>query len=860
MSTPRTLDETLPPHPTPLLGRQSEVEALCRLLDDPACRLLTLTGPGGIGKTRLALEVAARVGERFADGFAFAALQAVPTADFLASAIVDALHVPLQSQENPQTQLLRILRDRRQLLVLDNFEHLLDGAGLLLTLLRAAPELTILATSREVLNLREEWLYPVGELDLPSHESGAEVLQSSAVQLFTVCARRVRHDFDPTAEGEAVAQICRLVAGMPLAIELAAAWVKLLPCAAIAAEIERNLLFLAVNLRDLPERHRSVRAAFDQSWGLLSAKEQRAFRWLAVFKGGFTHDAALRIAGAPLPLLGALLDKSLIRTDSRGRYQIHELLRQYAEWRLNTDPDEAAGAQEAHAAFYIEYLSRWEHDLFSDRTALDLIALELENVRAAWQWAMAQGAQGAVQRAAYSLWAYYEQRGPLQEGVAALEGALACLGQGAADAESRPARAPLLVQIGWLRIRQGELGRARVAFEASLALFVQGDLAPPGFATDPVLGLGRLALWEGQYRDAWRLAEDARRRGAEQQHDNNLLVARYLQIVAARMQGRHRIARRLAHEILGLASQLRNEWVRAFCFDELGRIAQAREEFKQAQHYFQLCYDLRLARGDDQGAAIARDQLAGVMLRLGALVEARQIYTQSVEALKRLGNRDILISSLHGLGMAAAAQGDYEAARRAFGQAYEIAAELQYGAVLPALLASTGDLLMRLGRHEQAVELLTLLLRHAASAEDTFTLTQRLILDCEAALMPEVFAVAVQRGQALVIDEAITEAQALLAVPFAAGSSAAPAALTLVGPVTEPTSDLVVAAPVERLTQRELEVLRLIGDGLSNQAIADRLVLSHGTIRWYTQQIYGKLGVQSRTQALARAKGLNLLA
>lgn len=864
MSVQTIQDAALPPQPTPLLGRRSELAALCRLLDNPACRLITLSGPGGIGKTRLAIEVARQVRHQFADGVAFAALQHVASATFLVSAIADALHLPLQGQADAATQLLQALHDRQLLLVLDNFEHLLDGADLLLRILRAAPEVTVLVTSREVLNLREEWLFPVSELDLPGDDTGAELLKSCAVQLFVACAQRVRRDFDLAVEGPAVAQICRLVAGMPLAIELAAAWAKTLPCAEIAAVIGRNLLFLEANLRDLPERHRSVRAAFDQSWRLLSAPEQTVFRRLAVFRGGFTPDAVLQVAGATLPLLAALVDKSLIRLDSGGRYQTHELLRQYAELHLLSEPDETIATQRAHAVYYVDWLRRQEQALFSGHLALNTVAGELENVRAAWQWATAQVDLKALEQSAYALWSYYHQRGPVWEGIAALEQGLGCLSHETGEDNADALRAQLLVQLGWLYVRQGDLVRATTTFETSSALFAAGGLTPPpGYATDPVLGLARLALWNGNYRETWRLADEVRRRSEANGHDSNLGIAFYIQAGAARMQGRHRVARRLAREALTLADRLHNDWIKAFCLEELGRIAFSRGALEQAQSHFQTCYELRIARGDHQGAAIASDQLGAVLLSRGALMEAQQTYARTVAELKRLGNRDILVSALNGLGSVAIAQGNDEEARRTFARAVEVAVEIQYGAILPALLASTANLLIRYQRHGQAVELLAFLLRHAASTDETFDLVQRLLLTCEAALAPEAFAVAVQRSQTLDLDGAVAVARELLASPIVAPADAVAPALAHApeqapAPIA-PHDEVLPDELIERLTQRELEVLRLIGDGLSNQAIADRLVLSHGTIRWYTQQIYGKLGVQSRTQALARARSLQLL-
>ncbi len=279
-----------------LVGRDGELAELTRLLGDPACRLLTLTGPGGIGKTGLASEVAARHAGVFADGVVVVPLQAVASAQYLISAVADAVGVPRAGATDPRGQLLDFLQPRRLLLVLDNFEHLVEGVDLVTDMLKAAPEVRLLVTSRVVLNLQEEWIYPVGGLGVPPDEAAEAAESSSAVQLFVERARRVRRDFSLEAERGAVLRICRLTDGMPLAIELAAAWARTLPCSVIASEIERNLAFLATGLRNVPERHRSVRAAFDQSWRLLAEEERAVFRRLAVFQGGFHGEAAAEIA------------------------------------------------------------------------------------------------------------------------------------------------------------------------------------------------------------------------------------------------------------------------------------------------------------------------------------------------------------------------------------------------------------------------------------------------------------------------------------------------------------------------------------------------------------------------------------
>jgi predicted ATPase len=270
MSARPAPSQLLPPQPTTFVGRRADLAEIGRLLTDQTCRLVTLVGPGGSGKTRLAIEAAAQHQDEFADGVIFVPLQAVPTAADIPAEIAAAVGLPLTSGDEPWVQLPQLIRDRRLLLVLDNFEHLTDGAPMLSALLAAAPGVTVLVTSRESLHLQEEWRYPVAGLPVPEESDALDGEDYDAVQLFVERARRVRPSFSYAVEREGLVRVCRLVEGLPLAIELAASWTETLPCAAVADEIEGSLSLLTTRLRNVPERHRSVRAVFDHSWRLLA--------------------------------------------------------------------------------------------------------------------------------------------------------------------------------------------------------------------------------------------------------------------------------------------------------------------------------------------------------------------------------------------------------------------------------------------------------------------------------------------------------------------------------------------------------------------------------------------------------------
>ncbi len=366
-----TQEHNLPTQPTSFIGRGPEVAKIIELLADPDCRLLTLVGTGGIGKTRLAIGAATKMVDAFAYGVYFVPLQSIQSTDFLISAVADAIKLPLSGQQDPQIQLFNHLDNKEMLLVLDNFEQLLDkgGAQLLVNILKAGSSVKLLVTSREVLNLQEEWLYPIHGLPVPDNVQTQNPEIYGAVQLFVERARQVQRDFSLADESEQVIRICQLVEGMPLAIELAASWTKVLSCANIAAEIQRNINFLSTSLRDVPERHRSMEAVCEQSWQLLPAEERRVFKRMSVFRGGFRREAAQAVAGASLSGLLRLVDKSLLRREASGRYAIHELLRQYAEEQLaQTSSEEIANTRELHCTYYMAFLA--------DRSAPYLLSLD----------------------------------------------------------------------------------------------------------------------------------------------------------------------------------------------------------------------------------------------------------------------------------------------------------------------------------------------------------------------------------------------------------------------------------------------------------------------------------------------------
>ncbi|MGD8585722.1 MAG: adenylate/guanylate cyclase domain-containing protein [Chloroflexota bacterium] len=413
----RTLDvqpTNLPVQTTPFVGREEEIATLSDLLAQPGLRLVTLVGPGGAGKTRLATEAAAQQTEHFEDGVFFVGLAPLDDADQIVQSIIEALSIAITSGENLEAQLLRNLRRKRLLLVMDNFEHLLDGARLVNDILSAASGVTILATSRERLNLTGESVLVLGGLAFGDWRTPEEVLSHSAGQLFVQSAQRSQPGFQlMPADVHYVSRICQLVEGMPLAILLAAAWADTISPGEIAAEIERSLDFLETDLRDIPARQHSIRAIFEGSWERLAAPDRELFKKLSVFRGGFTREASVEAAGASLRGLARLVNKSFLRRDpDRDRYEIHELLRQFAAERLAASAEASAAAREAHTAYFTGLMEQMIEPLRSERqkAALDEIEADIENVRSAWQRLVSLGRATEINRIIETVWYFHEVR------------------------------------------------------------------------------------------------------------------------------------------------------------------------------------------------------------------------------------------------------------------------------------------------------------------------------------------------------------------------------------------------------------------------------------------------------------------
>lgn len=462
-----------PVYLTPFVGRQAELALLAQRIHNGAYRLITLAGAGGMGKTRLAVEAAQQQSTQFPDGVYFVPCGAVPEAAALTDALAAALGITFRADGRTLTvQVLDWLRPRRALLVIDNFEHLLPAAPRLLEILAAAPQVVLLTTCREPLGVQAEDVVTVTGLPVPGAEQIAAAGDFPAVRLFADRAYRVDKQFHLAAGNVAdVVRICRLVAGQPLALELAAAHTATRSCAAIAAAIAADLDFLSAELPDLPARHRSLRAVFEQSWQALTPQEQSCFSRLSVFNDPFSSEAAEAVAGAPPGILWRLSRLHLLnRHNDFERYTIHELLRSFAASRLAESLPDAAVLHRRHAEYFLTWVSRQEAILagIQPMRSAETILASLDDVRAAWLWASAAQAVELLRRAQPVWGAFYALRGMHSEGERLYTATLAQLG-----AEAEGLRGQLLARLGSFLERQGRLEAARIRLHEGLAIAQQ---------------------------------------------------------------------------------------------------------------------------------------------------------------------------------------------------------------------------------------------------------------------------------------------------------------------------------------------------------------------------------------------------
>lgn len=657
---------------TRFIGRQAEIDRLSTWLQDPDCALITLRGPGGVGKTRLAVQVARQNLSRYADGAWFVDLSTISRAENFFPALADGLGIELSSQTNIKSRVLGYLRDRHLLLVLDNFEHLMGATSELMEVLQGAPNVQIIVTSRESLNLSAEWLFEADGLALNERDGQT----SPAVRLFVERVQQWRSATVPDpADYATIVRICRLLDGMPLAIELAAALTRSLSIADIATAIEQDLDILATRRGDVPDRHRSLRAVFEYSWQLLSQREKKVLSRLSVFRGGFTIPAAEVVTDEPNKVLAALQRKSFLYQPVAGRYQMHELLQGYAGEKA-VELGTAEAARRRHRAFYLDFLNQRETAIrgAGARLALMEIRHDLPNVSRAWEWAAREGDTKALESGRAALASFCSLSGLFEEGDLlfgqAVDGVRLVEEKAVGmDEEARQVLARLLAE--------------RASFLDSLARYDQAiELAREA--------VDRAASCRAKFGPAAGLARAYHVWGVTLIHQGN-----YNQAEAILDQGLE-IARaaglgRLEGMILS------NKGVARFY---LADYPIARAFLERARALFQ-------AAGDLSGEGSTINNLAIIHVRTGDYVHAVPLYEQSLNICREIGNRGGEILATANLGIAASLQGAYTAAEDRLLDALAGSREIGERRVESALLNSLGANRLQQADYDLAQERLT---------------------------------------------------------------------------------------------------------------------------------------------------------
>jgi predicted ATPase/DNA-binding SARP family transcriptional activator len=711
----------LPQQPGRFIGRRVELAELDGFIADPEVRLITIVGPGGIGKTRLALAAAERLYQRmlaynpeyggetivasssviigdakrepnFVDGVFFVSLASLSSAEHIVPMVAKAIGYQLESgarqSRTQKRQLLDFLNKKRLFLVLDNFEHLSESAELLSEIVAGAPDVQLLVTARERLHLHHEQVYPIRGLGFIRKDTGVlmedtDVLESPASRLFIRSAQRIQPGFAVSSgDIDNLMRICSLVEGMPLALELAASWVGVLSLREISSEIRRSLDFLETTERDVPRRQRSMRALFATVWEQLAQSEQKVFARLSVFRGGFTRRAVEDTTGATISLLAKLVDKSLLHYDSqRDRYQIHELLRQYGAEKLAQNLLELNQVRDKHCTYFCDWLRQKEPMLTGtgQQTVLTEIGVDSENAQMAWYRAISNKDLDKLYRTVDSLALFYKMSGRYQE---------------AEQATNEAAKA--------LRTIMMDIADA--------------DFTNKPSDESPVLTtklLSRVLSWQAIFQEGFGKHDDANRLIAESLAllDNPELTSHDLRRERAFAKRIHgwtcrdsdpQLANQLLREGLTLCRELGDQRQLAQVLHDLGNQARFRSDFDEADRLLMECLEIQTALEDSTGIARVLLDLGWIAFFQGKLIEGERLVRKGCETLAEIGGWVNISLALTAYGISQLNLGKYTNSQSLFQKSIDI---LEYQVYKPNLVLATslqGWCLTHLGRYEEA--------------------------------------------------------------------------------------------------------------------------------------------------------------
>ncbi|MBN1668563.1 MAG: tetratricopeptide repeat protein [Anaerolineales bacterium] len=742
-SPPEPVRPSLSRHLTPFFGRQAEIGRLESLLSQPEIRLVTLVGPGGVGKTRLALAFTAEHGAQWPDGAGWVALDSLPgdaSADALASLMGQQLKIALQPHQL-QAQLCEALQPRRMLLIIDNFDHLLNGVSppaieFLLELLHKAPFIKVIVTSRQPLQLLSEQIFDVTGLPYPAcewqtcaqqfdfdacrqrqQESGcglADPLAYSAVQLFFERARRVRIDLTPDDVNlAAVVRICQLVDGHPLALELAATWTRQHSAAQIAQQISANLDTLAADLHDLPERQRSLRKVFEYSWNLLSPEQQDFYRRLAVFRAAFLFETAQQITGLQRQVADEFLGRAMIRRRSAGRYELHPLLRGFAAEKLTNNAKIETEIRSRHSRFYLAMLWEGEKHLGQQdsRVTIEQLNGELSNLYAAWDWAVQEKWHQELMASIAGFSLFFSLAGLFQDGQALFSATIEKFMDPPADPNALlPEQASLCAQL-WIEKTRFlyKLGQYPAALDTAQVANEYARASKDSRQSGLVYYFwGDTLRCQGQYSQAEAKLEQALAeiRKAEINLQTQKSRAEILNALAgvSLWQGNYPQAGDYLQQVLTIHQQFDDHQAEGKIWNNLGVVALEQGLYEEALRCHRQSFQIRQQIGDQSGQGVSHGNLGNLYLYLGQYSEAETHYQQALMIQRKIGDAQAEALTMCNLGLLFHYLGNLEQAYETIWGALQIAEQIDDRRTQGVAWMELAQVLTASARLEQAVD------------------------------------------------------------------------------------------------------------------------------------------------------------